>query len=303
MASTEKHPEYPGRGQWRGIGALILGVMILSTSIIIIKKSALPPLQLTAYRLLFAAVILSPLLIRESRRLRGQFDLRTFGTGILPGICLAAHFVSWVLGARATETANASLIVNMSCIFLPFFLFLLAGERVQRREWVGTVVAILGVLTLVGSDLHFRSENLLGDGICFGSMLIFTLYLALTRKTARDSPSVWLYLPILYLSGSLSCFLVLILLGHSLRIPNETEWGYVIAITLLPTVLGHSLLNRALKQFRGQVVGVFNQTQFIFAATLGFFFFGRIPPPLFYLAALLVVAGAIVVLTGKRDEA
>ena len=44
--------------------------------------------------------------------------------------------------ARETLAGNASLIVNMVPIGMPFLLWILAKEHLHRLEWIATVIAI-----------------------------------------------------------------------------------------------------------------------------------------------------------------
>ncbi len=74
---------------------------------------------------------------------------------------------------------------------------------------------------------------------------------------------------------------------------EEIRW--LVALALIPTVLGHSLLNFSLKHISGQSVSVCNLGQFIFAGSMAWLWFGEIPHGGFYPAALLVIAGAVTV--------
>ena len=74
-------------------------------------------------------------------------------------------------------------------------------------------------------------------------------------------------------------------------LPEPGQWKWVILLTLIPTVLGHSLLNYAMKRTRGQVVAVASQAQFVFAGTAAYFVFGTAPSLTFYPASLLALAG------------
>ena len=55
---------------------------------------------------------------------------------------LAAHFITWAYGARMTLTAQASLIVNLAPVAIPFFLHWLLRERINCREILGTGLAL-----------------------------------------------------------------------------------------------------------------------------------------------------------------
>src|SRR5210317_1848569 len=91
---------------WR-ITGLLFGVFACSTAVILIKASTVHPLLLCGYRQVMAALILLPLFVRDLRRHRGTYTWHHLRRVLLPASMLAAHFVSWTVGARLTAAANA----------------------------------------------------------------------------------------------------------------------------------------------------------------------------------------------------
>jgi len=271
---------------------LAFGVAVTSSAVILIKLSEVHPVLLVAYRCLLASAFLAPLFLRQWRRHRAQFEPRLFLGCVAPPPFSALHFTTWAAGARLTPAANASLIVNMAPLAMPFLLYALSREIVTRREILGTAVALSGVLVLAGGDFVFSRENLLGNAVCFSSMILFAAYLALGRKN-RTFPGIWLYLtPVFALSG-LFCFVVSLFATDALAVLPPREYAILVALAAMPTLLGHSILNYALKRLRGQIVTVCNLGQFISAGLIAAALFGERPSPTFYPASALVVGGAV----------
>ncbi len=273
---------------------LFLGVLACSTSAIFIRESATDPFVLTAMRLVLASVFLAPVLLLEVRRHGAAFTRDHIRRTHAPSAVLAVHLISWTLGARMTAVAQATLIVNLVPIALPFFLFWLVRERINRAEVAGTALAILGLATLSVKDLTVGGGSLAGDMVCLLSMLLFALYLTLGRKN-RDFPSIWLYVIPVYAQASLICLLVALPRIHTFAFGSLREWGLMAALAIVPTVCGHSLLNAAMRRIRGQIVSLFNVSQFVFAGLLGYLLFGEIPKALFYVASAIVVTGVSLV--------
>jgi drug/metabolite transporter (DMT)-like permease len=279
---------------------LFVGVFACSTAVIFIKASTVSPVLLSSFRLLGAATLLSPLFERARRRHGGSYGFVELRRSVLPGLVLAAHFVSWVIGARSTLAANASLIVNMVPLVMPFLLLVVAKERIARIELLATAVGLTGIVILSAGDV--RTGNFGGDLVCFVSMLLFALYLALGRRN-RDIPSIWLYVVPLYAIAGLTCLALGATELSSARDFPAREWLLLLALAVVPTILGHSLLNGAMKHFRGNVVSVCNVGQFVFAGASAWVVFGEVPKPAFWPASFLVVAGAIIALRGSAGDA
>jgi drug/metabolite transporter (DMT)-like permease len=278
---------------WRYV-LLFLGVFACSTAAIFIKLSHTHPVVLAALRLVIAVVLLAPVFWRDFRKYRTTFTRDHLRRTVLPAAVLALHFISWAYGARMTLAAQASLIVNLAPIAIPFFLHALIGERINRREIFGTALAIAGLLVLALRDAFTGGGDFWGNLVCFGSMLLFAWYLALGRKN-RDFPSLWLYLVPVYALASIICLCVALPWIGTFEITSTRELSLMLGLACVPTILGHSLLNFSMRHMRGQIVSLCNVGQFVFAGVIAFFMFGELPSLTFYLASGLVVTGIAVV--------
>jgi drug/metabolite transporter (DMT)-like permease len=280
---------------------LFLGVLACSTSAVLIRLSSTDPFVLTALRLLLASLFLAPVLRAELRRHGAAFTRDHLRRTHVPALVLAVHMISWTLGARMTAVAQSTLIVNLVPIALPFFLFWIASERINRAEVAGTALAILGLLLLSARDAAGGGGSLAGDAVCLVSMLLFALYLALGRRN-RDFPSVWLYVIPVYGQAAIVCLLVALPWMRSFKAGSVREWAIMAALAAIPTVCGHSLLNAAMRRIRGQIVSLCNSSQFLFAGVTAYLLFGEVPPAMFYAACAIVLAGVALVVLGTPAE-
>ena len=255
---------------------LLLGVFACSTSVVLIKLCRVDPTLLTAMRLAIAAAVLSPLMLIDWKKHRSAMTWRHVRDSAVPGLALAAHFITWMIGVRMTEVINASLIVNTAPVVMPLFLWAMVGERVTRWELMATAVAAAGLLILIASDFRYNPASFDGDMICFGSMLLFATYITLAKKH-RHHPTVWLYLTPLYASAALFAALAAPVTTRQWSFDWSRELPYVFAIALVPTVIGHTLLNNAMRYLRGQVVMLVNLLQFVFAGAMGYLVLGEAP--------------------------
>ncbi len=279
---------------------MITGVFFCATAIIFIKASAIHPVLLASLRLVVATAFLLPLFLRDLKREPIPL-LECFRASFWPGILLGLHFMTWLAAARMTSAANAALIVNLAPVAMPFMLYLLVKERVNRFEIFGTLLAMAGTAILFGADFHISKTYFMGDVICLISMLFFTLYLALGRRK-RTYKSIWIYVTPIYATSSVFCFICSLFFTHPLHEPWSIREGLLLlGLGLIPTVLGHSILNWAMTHLRGQLVSIVNMGQFIFAGIMAYLFFSEVPASLFYPACALLISGAILAMrTGKK---
>jgi len=293
----------------RHILLLFCGVFACSTAAIFIRKSTVHPIMLSAARLLIATIGLLPLFLRDWIHHRGQgMSRRELSASVLPGIVLGIHFVSWNMGVRMTRVANGSLIVNLVPLAMPAVLLLLTGEKLTRRETLATWIAMAGTAFLILFDYRLDPEYFMGDLVCFGSMIFFCTYLALSRRY-RTSRSIWLYVVPLYALAGTFCLVSAILWGLLTNTPEALpqwyparEWLFLGALGLLPTIAGHSILNYCMKKLRGQVVSIINLTQFAFAGALAWIVFQEIPHWSLYVTAVILATGAYLAVTAPHSD-
>ncbi|MBN1878297.1 MAG: DMT family transporter [Anaerolineae bacterium] len=271
------------------LGLLLLSVLATSTAVIMIKASAVQPVLLAALRLLVAAVALTPIFIRDYRR--HPYMTGHLRASLLPGLILGIHFISWIVGARMTPTANASLIVNLVPVVMPFFLAVLLQERLTRNEFLATGLALCGVVFLTAADFNLSATYFVGDMICFISMLFYAFYMALGRKN-RHFATIWLYLVPLYYFAGILCFVISLFFVNPLQPYSTQDVVLILGLGIVPTVIGHSLLNYAMKHLRGQQVSIINMGQFVFAGLMAYALFGEVPDWTFYPASLLLLVSA-----------
>ena len=281
---------------------LIFGVFCCSTSVIWIRASSLEPQVLAAARLLLAAGLLVPVWLRVRR----QHPEVTLAPRILgpAAILLSLHFISWAAGARMTPAANASLLVNLAPVAMPIFCFWFLRELPSPNQWVGTGLALTGVVLLGWADFKTSPDYLLGDLVCLTSMCFYAAYLTWGRRQ-RQLPSVWLYIVPVYALSGLLCLLTTLVDFRQLWRPLFTgssareEWLWLLGLTVVPTILGHSILNASVRRMPGQVVAVINVFQFAFAGFLGWFLLAEEPGLFFLPAAMLAASGAACVILEK----
>jgi len=279
---------------------LIAGVIASALSFVFIRESSEPPAMLAAMRVLLAGLILLPIYLRERKR---HGDLPISGVcrrSLLPGFVLGIHFIAWVLGARLTTAANATLIVNLVPVVMPFLMYRYFSEQIQTRELLATFIAIAGMVILTASDFSVSSDYVAGDLLSFVSMILFAAYLAFARKHAA-LPSLWLYIVPVYLVAGISTFIIACFFSSPWHHYTAYNLTMIVCLAVISTVLGHSALNYAMQRLRGQTVSIVNMGQFLIAGIGGYLLYNEIPGKAFYLSSALLVGAMILVIANQND--
>lgn len=253
--------------------------------------------MLAAYRVLLAGIVLLPVYLSARKKYGDIAATGVIKRSLIPGAVLGLHFVAWVVGARMTPAANASLIVNVMPVVMPFFMFFMFQEQVKSRELIATVITIMAMLLLGYSDYSISRTHFIGDIVCLISMILFAWYLAIARQH-RTLPSVWLYIVPVYLAAGILTFIVALFFSSPLHHYTGYNLAMIAGVALVSTVIGHSALNYAMQRIRGQTVTVVNMLQFVIGGIFGYLIYAEIPTVAFYIASVLVIASILLVLKG-----
>jgi drug/metabolite transporter (DMT)-like permease len=287
----------------RRFGILFVGVFACSTAVIMIKLSSdsLDSVLLASYRCVLAAIFLSPLFRRDLIKNRGRYTRTHLLRCVLPGLLLGIHFVTWIYGARMSLAANSSLIVNMVPLVMPFVLYAIMREHPTRGELAGSALAIAGVIVMTVADFTFSPEHFSGDILCLVSMVFFCVYLVLARRN-RDFPTVWLYLVPVYTIAGVACFIVGVFVANPWQAYAPGDIAVMFGLTLVPTVIGHSTLNWAMRHLGAQTVGIANLGQVLFATIMAYFILRETPRGTTGIAAGLIACGIVVALRSAASS-
>lgn len=275
------------------LGLLMVANIAGGSSAIMIKASTINPILQASYRLLFAGVLLLPFFFRELRRSGLSMCSRLLVPSLMPGLVLGLHFITWTFGARMTLAGNATVIVTMVPVAMPFLVFVMTRELPRRVEIIGTVIAMMGIAVLASFDFRFDPGHFVGDLTCFVSMLFYSVYLAMARRFAPKE-GLWLYIVPLYFTGGLFCLACSLPFVSPVHGITGMDLVMTLGLALGPTIVGHSLMNRAMTRLPPQIVSLSNLTQFIVAGILAFVLFDEVPRPEFAVASVLIVAGIAV---------
>jgi drug/metabolite transporter (DMT)-like permease len=256
--------------------------------VIFIKASHTPPVWLAAERLLLAALVIAPLALRDAQRAGGGWRSVSLRDSLWPACFLAVHFAAWVVAARMIPAANSTLLANFTPVVMPLIALFLLRERVSGIELLATAVGVGGVAALAIGDLNASSAYLLGDGLCFLAMLALAVYLALARRLRRGS--LWLYMMPLFAIAGLLCAVVALCLEGLPPLPTPHEAALVVGLALIPTVIGHSLMNRAMGQLRPQVVSLAGLGNVPSASLMAWVLWREVPSPMFWITAAAYLA-------------
>jgi drug/metabolite transporter (DMT)-like permease len=233
------------------IAALTVGVVAVSTSGALIAYAAAPALAIAFWRNALASAALAPVTLATRR---AELGTHKWLWSVLAGLALAVHFGTWVPSVKLTSVATATALVCTQPIWAGL-IEAFRGTRLSRLTWIGMAVAVAGAGIATGADLGLGGTALLGDLLAICGAISAAVYTLLGQKV-RETASTMTYTTICYSVCAIALLAVCLITNTSLTGYPSAAWLALIALTVGPQLMGHSMLNYALKRVSATTVSV-----------------------------------------------
>lgn len=300
----------------RGLPFVVLGVGLLAISFGAIlaryaQAAQIPSLAVAAWRLGLAALLVTPLVLlpwlgRAGALLRqGAGPLltrRQLGLALAAGLCLAAHFGTWISSLEYTSVASSASLVTTNPLWIGIASFLLFREVPNRFLLAGIALSLLGSLLIFVSDSQQAGSGanpMLGNGLAIVGSWCFSAYLMIGRRL-RASLSLTLYIWLAYGIAALFLFGATAALDQPVLDFSSLGWLALIGMALGPQLVGHTSYNWALKHVSPAFVAVVTLGEPVGCALMAYLFFGETLAPLQAVGFGLLLVGIYLAARSER---
>lgn len=288
------------------VGILIAVFAVSWASIFIRWCGDTPALVISFYRMFWSTLILLIYqLIRNPVALRfHHLSRRSLQLMFLAGILLALHFATWIASIQLTKISHSLILESTHPVFALLLSPLLLRERGSWYAVIAAILTLLGIITIAGQDVFSFDGKFVGDMLALAGALFVTVYMLIARHQ-REKIDLIPYLIAVYATATLTLFILVIAGGYPLYHYSLQVHGMMFLLALIPTGIGHSLINWAARQIPVYKVNFSILGEPVIASVLAFFIFQEKPYGFFYLGATFIVFGIILALsdpTGRQKK-
>src|SRR5690554_826133 len=131
--------------------ALAIGVVCISIFPILVKLNLTPGVISAFYRMAIASVLILPYVL-YTKKIKLPSKKMLLLT-VLCGVIFGSDVAVWNIAIQDSTATQATLLTNLSPIWVGIGAFFFLKDRPTTNFWIGTVIAIFGMITLVG--FHF----------------------------------------------------------------------------------------------------------------------------------------------------
>ncbi|WP_373324266.1 DMT family transporter [Pseudonocardia alni] len=230
-------------------------VMIWSSGFLIgsVATRHVPPFALSFWRFVAAGVILTAVAValqrQWPRQAAGWRDAAVAGV-LLQGLQFGAGYLAMAWGVSPGLVA---LLVCSAPVLVAILAGPLLGERLGRRGWVGTLLALAGVVVVGNEHLHGGGSvsGLMAAVVASVSLAAGTIY----QKRSGAAVDVWPGAAVQAFAAAAVVAPATLLLEGGPEIPSDgvgvAAWGW---LTVINSVVGVAVLLVMLRRSAGTAV-------------------------------------------------
>lgn len=252
--------------------ALVIGILCIAIFPILVKLNYTPGLISAFYRMLIAAVLLIPYaVIKGKLRL---FPLKTMLVILLCGILFGSDVAVWNLAIQQSTATQASLLTNLAPVWVGIGSYLFLPQKPTRNFWMGTIVALIGLVLLMGIDLFLTLS--FDTAFLFGvlSGVFYACYI-LVSKNVLNQVDVVSFMGYSLAASSLFLGVVNYAFDSPFTGFSVQGWSVLIIQGVICQLLAWSLLSYATQNMRATRISLSLLSQALLAALFAWFFLGE----------------------------
>ena len=280
---------------------LSMGIAAISFASIFIRFAQaenVPTLSIAAWRLVFASLVLSPYAWTTHRREIRDLSRQELVLLIASGVFLGLHFAVWIASLGYTSVASSVVLVSMGPLFVGLGSWILLHERPSARLALGILMAAVGSVVISWGDFGQGQDQLLGDLLALSGAVMVAGYFMIGRKV-RARRSLTTYIALVYGVAMLT-LVVIVLVGRQPMLGfSLPAYGWMLALGLLPQLVGHSTLNWALRHLSATYVSIVTLAEPLGSGLLAYIVLGEAVSWSTGAGGALVLAGIYIASQGE----
>lgn len=283
------------KSQTKGILCIILSAFCFAVMNVCVRAAGdLPSIEKSFFRNLVAAAVALAALLKNKTSLRcGEGNLKylllrsIFGTiGILCNFYAVDHLV----------ISDASMLNKMSPFFVIIFSYLILKEKLNAIQILAVAGAFAGSLFVIKpsfSNMDFM-PSLIGLMGGLGAGAAYTMVRILGQRKVEGSFVVFFF-------STFSCVVTLPYLVFAFK-PMSAMQLLILLGAGTAAAGGQFAITKAYYYAPAREISVYDYSQIIFAAVLGFLLFGQIPDGYSILGYFIICAMAVMMFLYNRKR-
>ncbi len=268
--------------------SLLIGVIAISIFPVLVKWAPVSGISSAFYRMAIAVVFLLPYVLfkKQLQKPEGSLWLPIFICGILFGSDIAI----WNLSIHYSNATQATLLTNLSPVWVGIGSAIFLNDRPARQFWIGTIVALAGMVILMGLDTFTQMRFDKGFLMAVTSGLLYASYMIVSKRVLNRI-NIVSFMTYSMIISSVYLFIICLVMQQPLWNFTPTIWGVLSIQGLICQLLGWLTISYAVQKLDAQQVSLSLLSQSVATGLLAWIFIDE-------KVSLQMIVGGIIILIG-----
>jgi drug/metabolite transporter (DMT)-like permease len=279
---------------------LIIGIISISIFPVLVKWAPVSGITSAFYRMFFGLLFIMPYLV-----VRRRFTVPApalWAPIIICGIIFATDIAVWNLSIHYSNATQATLLTNLSPVWVGVGTFLFLPDKPGARFWIGTLVALTGMVVLIGIDAFTSMQLDLGFGLAVLSGILYASYM-LISKTVLNKIDIVSFMTVSMAVSSIYLLAICLIFDQPIWHFEPVIWSVFVVQGLICQLIGWLTISSAVKQMDAKSVSLSLLSQAVVTGLFAWMFIGEKITPQMIVGGIIILIGIAVTYTGRNKLA
>ncbi|PWK75272.1 threonine/homoserine efflux transporter RhtA [Mucilaginibacter oryzae] len=278
--------------------SLAIGILCISFSPILVKLAGVSPIGSAFYRVFVAWICLAPFCIFKGKL---RIQKRQLLISIAAGMIFAMDIAVWNISLLKISATVSTLVANLAPVWVGLMSFLFFRKKSGLLFWIGTFIAIMGMVVLVGYQHILHMELNAGILLAVLASFFYATYIIIT-KNIMAGIDVFTFMFYSMLSSSVFLLLINGIMHHDIIHLSAKVWLCFIGLGLICQLAGWLTINYSLRYLESTKVSIALLSQTVFAGLLAAFLLNERLGFNEFLGSVIVLGGIAVTFLKPRYQ-
>lgn len=283
---------------WKPYLALIGGVLCLSLSSLFIRWAQAPGVVTSFYRMTLASIVLFPAFLKSLKTQKSLLK-QYWVYPVVGSVFVALDHGFWATSIGMTSVANATLLNNLSSLWVALVAVLIWREQLDRRFWAGLILTLGGAGVVLSIDIFSQPQYTPGNLLAVLSSFFYAGYFLVTQRGRRHLDTIS-YLWLITAFSAVLFFGTTQVFGMALSGYSQATYLNFVGAALVSQVGGYFLISYALGHLPASLVSPTMIAQPVLTAVLAIPLAGELLSAGQYLGGVVVLVGIYLVDTAHK---
>lgn len=269
----------------QGILYIIMAGFFFALMTFFVRLSGdLPTMEKAFFRNAVAAVIAFGTLVKSKEKF--AFKKENIPDLFMRSLCGTLGLICNFYAIDKLNIADANILNKLSPFFAILMSYFILKEKANKIEWLSVIVAFIGALFVVKPSFNIQFVYAM-IGVCggLGAGIAYTFVRKLGKNGERG--------PVIVLCFSVfSCVVTMPFLMFQFQPMSLSQFVFLI-LAGVSAAGGQFSITKAYTKAPARDISVFDYTQVLFAALLGFLFLDQIPDMLSLIGYVIIIGSAV----------